>query len=115
MYWPCQLEKISNYFFGPINVTLFGIYSFDSAVCQPVITGVFLCREYLRRYAWSRQTSQNEAELKIRRLRSPKVLSRLAVCVVSIGLMTVLLIWCLHFDPRGSHYHVSIRITGCDA
>ncbi len=40
-------------------------------------------------YAWSRQTSQNEAELKIRWLPLPKALSWLAVCVVSIGLMTV--------------------------
>lgn len=57
-----SLEKISNYFFAA------NIYGW---------------------YAWSRQTSQNEAELKIRWLPLPKALSWLAVCVVSIGLMTV--------------------------
>ncbi|HDS9690046.1 TPA: nicotinamide riboside transporter PnuC [Escherichia coli] len=57
-----SMEKISNYFFAA------NIYGW---------------------YAWSRQTSQNEAELKIRWLPLPKALSWLAVCVVSIGLMTV--------------------------
>lgn len=40
-------------------------------------------------YAWLRQTSQNEAELKICWLLLLKALSWLAVCVVLIGLMTV--------------------------
>ena len=39
-------------------------------------------------YAWSRQTSQNEAELQIRWLPLPKALSWLATCVVAIALMT---------------------------
>ena len=40
-------------------------------------------------YAWSRQTSDNQAELQIRWLPLPKALGWLAACVVAIGLMTL--------------------------
>ncbi|MNT28528.1 Nicotinamide riboside transporter PnuC [compost metagenome] len=40
-------------------------------------------------YAWSRQNSQQEAELQIRWLPLPKAIAWLAACVVAIGLMTV--------------------------
>ena len=80
-----SLEKISNYFFGLINVTLFGIIFFQIQLYASLLLQVFFFAANIYGwYAWSRQTSQNEAELKIRWL-----LSWLAVCVVSIGLMTV--------------------------
>lgn len=112
-----SLEKISNYFFGLINVTLFGIIFFQIQLYASLLLQVFFFAANIYGwYAWSRQTSQNEAELKIRWLPLPKALSWLAVCVVSIGLMTVFIKSgvCI-FDPRGSHDHASIRITGCDA
>src|SRR5690606_7488411 len=40
-------------------------------------------------YAWSRQTTQNEAVLQIRWLPLSKAITWLAICVVAIGLMTV--------------------------
>ncbi|CQF00892.1 protein PnuC [Salmonella enterica subsp. enterica serovar Typhimurium str. DT104] len=46
--WLASLEKISNYFFGLVNVTLFAIIFFsDPALCQPVAATLFLCRQYL--------------------------------------------------------------------
>ena len=85
-----SLEKISNYFFGLINVTLFGIIFFQIQLYASLLLQVFFFAANIYGwYAWSRQTSQNEAELKIRWLPLPKALSWLAVCVVSIGLMTV--------------------------
>ena len=85
-----SLEKISNYFFGLINVTLFGIIFFQIQLYVSLLLQVFFFAANIYGwYAWSRQTSQNEAELKIRWLPLPKALIWLAVCVVSIGLMTV--------------------------
>lgn len=114
-----SLEKISNYFFGLINVTLFGIIFFQIQLYASLLLQVFFFAANIYGwYAWSRQTSQNEAELKIRWLPLPKALSWLAVgglrCfdwsddgIYQSGV-------CI-FDPRGSHHHASIRITGCDA
>lgn len=85
-----SLEKISNYFFGLINVTLFGIIFFQIQLYASLLLQMFFFAANIYGwYAWSRQTSQNEAELKIRWLPLPKALCWLAVCVVSIGLMTV--------------------------
>ena len=85
-----SLEKISNYFFGLINVTLFGIIFFQIQLYASLLLQVFFFAANIYGwYAWSRQTSQNEVELKIRCLLFLKALSWLAVCVVSIGLMTV--------------------------
>lgn len=114
-----SLEKISNYFFGLINVTLFGIIFFQIQLYASLLLQVFFFAANIYGwYAWSRQTSQNEAELKIRWLPLPKALSWLAVSglrcfdwsddgIYQSGI-------CI-FDPRGSHDHASIRITGCDA
>lgn len=51
--WCASREKIVNYLFGLINVTLFAAIFFqiqlsDSTVCQLATSGVFLCGEYLR-------------------------------------------------------------------
>ena len=78
-----SLEKISNYFFGLINVTLFGIIFFQIQLYASLLLQVFFFAANIYGwYAWSRQTSQNEAELKIRWLPLPKALSWLAVCFV---------------------------------
>ena len=74
-----SLEKISNYFFGLINVTLFGIIFFQIQLYASLLLQVFFFAANIYGwYAWSRQTSQNEAELKIRWLPLPKALSWLA-------------------------------------
>lgn len=86
---PASLEKISNYVFGLINVTLFAIIFFQIQLYASLLLQVFFCREYLRLVCWSRQTNQHEAELKIRWLPLPKAIGWLAACVVAIGLMSV--------------------------
>lgn len=87
--WLASLEKISNYAFGLINVTLFAIIFFQIQLYASLLLQLFFFAANIYGwYAWSRQTSQNEAELQIRWLPLPKAISWLAVCVVAIGLMT---------------------------
>jgi len=89
--WLASLEKISNYAFGLINVTLFAIIFFQIQLYASLLLQLFFFAANIYGwYAWSRQTSQNEAELQIRwlPLPLPKALAWLAVCVVAIGLMT---------------------------
>ena len=106
-----SLEKISNYFFGLINVTLFGIIFFQIQLYASLLLQVFFFAANIYGwYAWSRQTSQNEAVAiaegakLVGGLRcfdwSDDGIYQSGVCI---------------FDPRGSHDHASIRITGCDA
>ncbi|MFU0919307.1 nicotinamide riboside transporter PnuC [Kluyvera sichuanensis] len=92
--WLASLEKIVNYLFGLINVTLFAIIFFQIQLYASLLLQLFFFAANLYGwYAWSRQTSQNEAELQIRWLPLPKALSWLAACVVAIALMT------LYIDP----------------
>ena len=92
--WLASLEKISNYAFGLINVTLFAIIFFQIQLYASLLLQLFFFAANLYGwYAWSRQTSQNEAELQIRWLPLPKAMSWLAACVVAIALMT------LYIDP----------------
>lgn len=87
--WLASLEKISNYAFGLINVTLFAIIFFQIQLYASLLLQLFFFAANIYGwYAWSRQTSQNEAELQIRWLPLPKAITWLAVCVVAIGLMT---------------------------
>ncbi|MBC1184944.1 nicotinamide riboside transporter PnuC [Kluyvera sichuanensis] len=92
--WLASLEKIVNYLFGLINVTLFAIIFFQIQLYASLLLQLFFFAANLYGwYAWSRQTSQNEAELQIRWLPLPKAMSWLAACVVAIALMT------LYIDP----------------
>ncbi|MFP5594986.1 nicotinamide riboside transporter PnuC [Kluyvera sp. 142486] len=92
--WLASLEKIVNYLFGLINVTLFAIIFFQIQLYASLLLQLFFFAANLYGwYAWSRQTSQNEAELQIRWLPLPKALGWLAACVVAIALMT------LYIDP----------------
>ena len=92
--WLASLEKIVNYLFGLINVTLFAIIFFQIQLYASLLLQLFFFAANLYGwYAWSRQTSQNEAELQIRWLPLSKALRWLAACVVAIALMT------LYIDP----------------
>ena len=87
--WLASLEKIVNYLFGLINVTLFAIIFFQIQLYASLLLQLFFFAANLYGwYAWSRQTSQNEAELQIRWLPLPKALGWLAACVVAIAFMT---------------------------
>lgn len=88
--WLASLEKIGNYAFGLINVTLFAIIFFQIQLYASLLLQVFFfVANVYGWYAWSRQTSSHEAALQIRWLPLPKALGWLAACVVAIGLMTV--------------------------
>ncbi|BBR58057.1 MULTISPECIES: nicotinamide riboside transporter PnuC [unclassified Klebsiella] len=92
--WLASLEKIVNYLFGLINVTLFAIIFFQIQLYASLLLQLFFFAANLYGwYAWSRQTSQHEAELQIRWLPLPKALGWLAACVIAIALMT------LYIDP----------------
>lgn len=87
--WLASLEKIVNYFFGLINVTLFAIIFFQIQLYASLLLQLFFfVANIYGWYAWSRQTSQREAELQIRWLPKAKAMGWLAACVVAIGLMT---------------------------
>lgn len=88
--WLASLEKIINYFFGLINVTLFAVIFFQIQLYASLLLQLFFfVANIYGCYAWSRQTNNNEALLKIRWLPLPKAMGWLAACVVAIGLMTV--------------------------
>lgn len=88
--WLASLEKIVNYFFGLVNVTLFAIIFFQIQLYASLLLQLFFFAANIYGwYAWSRQTQQHEAELQIRWLSKPKAIGWLAACVVAIGLMTV--------------------------
>ncbi len=88
--WLASLEKIANYAFGLINVTLFAIIFFQIQLYASLLLQIFFfAANVYGWYAWSRQTSDNQAELRIRWLPLPKALGWLAACVVAIGLMTI--------------------------
>lgn len=88
--WLASLEKISNYAFGLLNVTLFAIIFFQIQLYASLLLQLFFFAANIYGwYAWSRQNNQQEAELQIRWLPLPKAIAWLAACVVAIGLMTV--------------------------
>lgn len=88
--WLASLEKISNYAFGLLNVTLFAIIFFQIQLYASLLLQLFFFAANIYGwYAWSRQNSQQEAELQIRWLPLPKAIAWLIACVVAIGFMTV--------------------------
>lgn len=88
--WLASLEKISNYAFGLVNVTLFAIIFFQIQLYASLLLQLFFfAANVYGWYAWSRQSSNHEAEQQIRWLPRSKALGWLAACVVAIGLLTL--------------------------
>ena len=88
--WLASLEKISNYAFGLINVTLFAIIFFQIQLYASLLLQLFFFAANIYGwYAWSRQTSDNQAALHIRWLPLLKTLAWIVFCVGAIGLMTI--------------------------
>ncbi|MBC9893210.1 nicotinamide riboside transporter PnuC, partial [Salmonella enterica subsp. enterica serovar Panama] len=72
-----------------VNVTLFAIIFFQIQLYASLLLQLFFFAANIYGwYAWSRQTKDNQAELKIRWLPLPKAMAWLAICVIAIGLMT---------------------------
>lgn len=87
--WLASLEKIANYAFGLINVTLFAVIFFQIQLYASLLLQLFFfVANIYGWYAWSRQTSDNQQALKIRWLPLPKLLGWGAAIVVAIALMT---------------------------
>jgi nicotinamide mononucleotide transporter len=88
--WLASLEKISNYAFGLINVTLFAVIFFQIQLYASLLLQLFFfVANIYGWYAWSRQTTDNQQALQIRWMTLPKTIGWLLVCVVAIGLMTL--------------------------
>ncbi|MBU4684357.1 nicotinamide riboside transporter PnuC [Cedecea davisae] len=88
--WLASLEKIGNYAFGLINVTLFAIIFFQIQLYASLLLQLFFFVANLYGwYAWSRQSSNNQALLQIRWLPLPKAIAWLVIIVAAIGLMTI--------------------------
>ncbi|WP_017345881.1 nicotinamide riboside transporter PnuC [Pantoea sp. A4] len=88
--WLASLEKISNYLFGLINVTLFAVIFFQIQLYASLLLQLFFfAANVYGWYAWSRQTSDNQAALKIRWLSRSSALGWGVACVVAIALLTL--------------------------
>ena len=87
--WYASKEKLINYPFGLINVTLFAIIFFQIQLYASLLLQIFFFAANIYGwYAWSRQTADQEAELQIRWLPRGKALIWGVVCVAGILLMT---------------------------
>ncbi len=88
--WLASLEKLVNYAFGLINVTLFAVIFFQIQLYASLLLQLFFfVANIYGWYAWSRQNANNQHVLQIRWLSMKKALGWAGVCVVAIGLMTI--------------------------
>ncbi|WP_213713403.1 nicotinamide riboside transporter PnuC [Cedecea lapagei] len=88
--WLASLEKIGNYAFGLINVTLFAIIFFQIQLYASLLLQLFFfVANIYGWYAWSRQSSNHQSLLHIRWLPLPKAIAWLVIIVAAIGLMTL--------------------------
>ncbi|NIF48289.1 MULTISPECIES: nicotinamide riboside transporter PnuC [Enterobacteriaceae] len=88
--WLASLEKIGNYAFGLINVTLFAIIFFQIQLYASLLLQLFFfVANIYGWYAWSRQSSNHQSLLQIRWLPLPKAIAWLVIIVAAIGLMTL--------------------------
>ena len=88
--WCASREKIINYLFGLINVTLFAAIFFQIQLYASLLLQVFFFAANIYGwYAWSRQNEAQEAALKVRWLSRQQTLALGGVCAVAIVLMTL--------------------------
>ncbi|SAQ42576.1 ribosyl nicotinamide transporter [Klebsiella oxytoca] len=82
--WCASREKIINYLFGLINVTLFAAIFFQIQLYASLLLQVFFFAANIYGwYAWSRQNEAQEATLKVRWLSRQQTLALGAVCAVA--------------------------------
>lgn len=85
-----SFEKTINYLFGLINVTLFAVIFFQIQLYANLLLQVFFFGANIYGwYAWSRMSSAQEAELKIRWLSLPKALTTLVISILAIIFLTL--------------------------
>lgn len=84
-----SLEKTINYLFGLINVSLFAVIFFQIQLYANLLLQIFFfVANIYGWYAWSRVTSSQQAELKIRWLSLPKASVTLVISVLAIIYLT---------------------------
>ncbi len=87
--WLASLEKIVNYAFGLLNVTLFAIIFFQIQLYSSLLLQLFFfVANIYGWYAWSRQNSDHQQVLTIRWLPPLDALSWGGICIVAMALMT---------------------------
>ncbi|PHM29917.1 nicotinamide riboside transporter PnuC [Xenorhabdus budapestensis] len=87
--WLASQEKIINYLFGVINVSLFAVIFFQIQLYASLILQIFFFAANIYGwYAWSRVNEQKQIELKIRWLNPKQMLSVAVVSIVFILIMT---------------------------
>lgn len=87
--WLASLEKIVNYAFGLINVTLFAAIFFQIQLYASLLLQLFFfVANIYGWYAWSRQNSQHQQALNIRWLPRRQLYGWIAAIVVAIALLT---------------------------
>jgi len=88
--WFASKEKIINYLFGLITVTLASAIFFQIQLYASLLLQIFFFVANLYGwYAWSRQNEAHEIALKIRWLPRRKAITLAFVCVVAIALLTL--------------------------
>ncbi|MBV2187841.1 MULTISPECIES: nicotinamide riboside transporter PnuC [Providencia] len=84
-----SLEKTINYLFGLINVSLFAVIFFQIQLYANLLLQIFFfVANIYGWYAWSRVSSSQQAELKIRWLSLPKAAITLVISVIAIIYLT---------------------------
>ncbi|MBI6549678.1 nicotinamide riboside transporter PnuC [Xenorhabdus lircayensis] len=87
--WLASQEKIINYLFGLINVSLFAVIFFQIQLYASLILQIFFFAANLYGwYAWSRVNDQKQVELKIRWLNPKQMVMVAAVAIFTILVMT---------------------------
>lgn len=87
--WLAGREKMLNYLFGVINVSLFALIFYQIQLYASLLLQLFfLVINLYGWYAWSRQNHKGEPQLKIRWLPLPKAMGWGLASVLAIALMT---------------------------
>lgn len=81
--WLASQEKIINYLFGLINVTLFAVIFFQIQLYASLLLQIFFfAANTYGWYAWSRVDAYHEASLKIRWMSFSKVVVTLFIAII---------------------------------
>ncbi len=87
--WLASQEKIINYLFGLINVTLFAIIFFQIQLYASLLLQIFFFAANIYGwYAWSRVNDFEQAELKIRWLKPGQQIVLIIVSIAAIIALT---------------------------
>ncbi len=87
--WLASKEKVINYLFGLINVTLFALIFFQIQLYSSLLLQIFFFLANIYGwYAWTRHASGSDPSLSIRWMSRRQTLVWLVVVVIAIGLLT---------------------------